>query len=126
MVLRLTCRLRALLTAVVVPATLGLVSGCLLLAEPPHNQVGEECKESKHCPSYGYCAHLDGPSGPGICLPDEEECNQELSPQCEGYACEVELGYCHRSCNSFSDCAAGYTCDFDYKSGDGRCVPESD
>lgn len=115
-------RTRALTSGLLLASTLGFASGCLLLAKRPKNEIGEECENEKQCPDIGYCAHLEGESEPGICLPDNEECHQVVSPQCEGYACEVDLGYCHRSCESYDGCVEGYTCDFDYKTGEGTCV----
>lgn len=99
-------------------------TGCLLLSGRPVQYFGEQCEASNDCPSFGFCAAT---SSGNVCLPNAAECTTLNDPICGGYACELSYGagnaYCERYCNSQSDCATGYSCDF-ANGRDSSCTPD--
>lgn len=101
-----------------------LLSGCLLLAKVPVNDIGEECEKGKHCPSWAFCGLPEGATS-AVCLPLEDECGPGDDAVCGNYACEEgAVNYCHRFCEASADCKNGYGCEnFDTK-GKGECVED--
>jgi hypothetical protein len=91
-------------------ATGGLLSGCLLLAEKPVYEIGEECEKSSHCAKGAFCAVPEGYDS-AICVPEADECNSVDDERCGTFACSMgSVNLCNRRCEAADDCRPGHLC----------------
>jgi|GEM_PF-3208396 len=94
-------------------------TGCLILADAPTNELGEECKTHDHCDATAYCE-----PALKICLPRETQCTQTVSANCGGATCNTDYGYCEPGCGGDYDCVTGFVCQQEDILEDGVCVAD--